>query len=291
MPSTFAPSALRTSLDPLRALTGTPLLDADEEHRLAEAYAAGRRAAQRLEAEGAEGPERARLAELVETGLRARSHLILANVRLVVAFARRHQDRGVPVVDLVQEGVVGLIAAVDGYDPARGTRFSSYAVAWIRRHVADAVSTRRAVRLPPKAERDVVVCRDAADSLVRELGRAPSTAAIAARTGFVTVHVERLLAADAPVVSLDAAGVEEGIAGGSGPRDHRAEEGVRAALSTLPDADRDVVERRFGLDGGGPRSARRVADELGRTPAWVRATERRALRTLRAHPAVSVLGA
>ncbi|MBW9206388.1 sigma-70 family RNA polymerase sigma factor [Mumia sp. zg.B53] len=283
-----APVPLR--LDPVRALTCTPLLSAEDERRLAEACAAGRRAAARLTSLEDPPGDRVALEETVDIGLRARSHLVLANMRLVVALARSHQHRGVPLGDLVQEGTLGLIAAVDRFDPSHGTRFSTYAVAWVRRHVSDGMSTRRAVRLPPRAERDAVSCREAAEALVHEAGRVPAPAAIAARTGLAVSVVERLMAADAPVVSLDAAGLDVAVVGGAASRDLTAEAAVREALRTLPEGDREVVERRFGLDGGGPRTARAVADELGRTTAWVRATERRVLRALRTHPAVSGLG-
>ena len=285
------PARVSLRPDPVRALTRTPLLSADDERHLAQVYAAGRRAAARLTTLDDPPGDRVALEATVEIGLRARSHLVLANMRLVVALARCHQDRGVPLGDLVQEGTLGLIAAVDRFDPSRGTRFSTYAVAWVRRHVSDGMSTRRAVRLPPRAERDAVSCREAADALVHEAGRVPAPAAIAARTGLAVPVVERLMAADAPVVSLDAAGPEVAVDGGATGRDLAAEAGVREALSTLPERDRDVVERRFGLDGGGPRTARAVAGELGCTTAWVRAAERRALRALRTHPAVSGLGA
>ncbi len=282
------PSAAPSPSAYARALTAVPLLTADEEVALAQTYGAGRAARARLESGGTAPDERVVLLETVARGSGARAHLVLANVRLVVAFARRLDGCGVPFADLVQEGVVGLMRAVDGFDPARGFRFSTYAASWVKRHIADAAGARRAVRLPPKAEVQALACRDAAEVLLRESGRAPSARAVAARVGIPETRVERLLAADAAPVPLDALDGECG--GEPGERvDPRVRWAVREALAVLPAGEREVVERRFGIDGGGARSVRAVALELGCGPEVVRAQERRALQTLRAHPAVGIV--
>lgn len=272
-----------------RALTDAPLLSAAEEAVLASTCAAGRAAAATLAgyADPA-GVERDDLEARVAAGVAARDRLILSNMRLVVSVARRFEGRGVVVTDLVQEGVLGLIAAVDGFDARRGTRFSSYAVAFIRRHVADAVRTRRAVRIPPRVERQLAACHEAAEALLHEQGRAPSARAVADRVGLAPDLLTRLVAADAPALSLDAlAGdlvddepLEEAI-------DRRSS--VRAVVDLLPRDEREVVELRFGLDGAGVRTVKAVGDELGRSVRWVRRVERRALARLRRHPALSAL--
>ncbi|WP_167008034.1 sigma-70 family RNA polymerase sigma factor [Mumia sp. ZJ430] len=286
---TFSP--LSTAPSPsayAHALTAVPLLSAQEEVALAETYAAGRAARERLlSAEVADGAREA-LAEVVAQGARARTHLVLANVRLVVSFARRLDECGVPFADLVQEGVVGLIRAVEGFDPSRGFRFSTYAAPWVKRHIADAAGSRRVVRLPPKAELQVVACREVAETLHRESGRAPSAGAVAERVGIPEDRVERLLAADTVPVSLDA--LESDVVAARGEAvDPRVCWAVREALAVLPEVEREVVERRFGIDGGGARSLRAVALELDCGLDVVRAQEQRALQTLRDHPAVAMV--
>ncbi|WP_370618988.1 sigma-70 family RNA polymerase sigma factor [Mumia sp. Pv 4-285] len=268
-----------------------PLLSLDEERALATTYAEGRHAAAQLADGGGSGPAAVVvLRRAIEQGDAARACLILAHVRLVTSIARHYRGRGVAEADLVQEGIVGLITAVDRFDASHGVRLSSYAVAFVRRHVADEVSSRRTVRLPPKAERDAVACREAADTLQRATGRHPSAAEIAQRVGLTVTLVERLRAADASPLSLAAAAAHVDVDAQSPPRDFCSGDctttTVRDAVATLPSDERDVVERRFGLDGAGSRAAHVVADELGRTTAWVRRTERRALRWLRSHPAV-----
>ncbi|KAA1423607.1 sigma-70 family RNA polymerase sigma factor [Mumia zhuanghuii] len=266
------------------------ILSAAEERALAAACVEGRRAAALLGDVHAVGTtSEAALLRAVESGEVARERLILAHVPLVAAIARRHVGRGVDEADLVQEGIVGLVTAVDGFDPSHGARFASYAIAFVRRHVSDAVSTRRTVRIPPKAERDVVACRQAYDALHRGSGRQPSATAVARRVGLAPSLVARLLAADAPTVSLDTAAalVVAGAAlapGATAPADVVAV--LRDAVTTMPADQRDVIERRFGLDGGGVRPVPAVARELGTTTAWVRRTERHALLYLRRHPAV-----
>ncbi|WP_262851761.1 sigma-70 family RNA polymerase sigma factor [Mumia quercus] len=282
------PSSASSARAYARVLTSVPLLSAEEEVALAEQCVKARAAVERLRADEVVARERADLARLVAQGARARRHLMLANMRLVVSFARRLDGCGVPVADLVQEGVIGLMRAVDGFDPELGFRFSTYATAWVKRHLADAAGTRRAVRLPPKAEMQALACRDAAEELRRRSGRAPSPKDVARRLALPEVTVERLLAADAVPVSLDAL-ESDAVAARDPEVDPRIGWAVREALAVLPRLEREVVERRFGIDGGGARSVRTVARELACAPDAVRARERRALQILKDHPAVATV--
>lgn len=282
------PSSLSSARAYARVLTSVPLLSAEEEVALAEQCVTARAAEERLRADDVAAYEHGELARLVAQGARARRHLVLANVRLVVSFARRLDGCGVPVADLVQEGVIGLMRAVDGYDPGLGFRFSTYAAAWVKRHLADAAGTRRVVRLPPKAELQALACRDAAEELRRRWGRAPSAKEVAQRLALPDLTVERLLAADAVPVSLDALEADA-VAAPDPEVDPQIGWAVREALAVLPRLEREVVERRFGIDGGGARSVRAVARELACGADAVRARERRALQILKGHPAVAMV--
>lgn len=239
--------------------------------------------------------EERELARLVSEGDdRARQALIEANLRLVVAMARRYQGLGLPFPDLVQEGTVGLIQAVDRFDWRRGRRFSTYAAWWIRQAIRRALTNdSRTIRLPSRLVAKQLATRRAAATLEAGLGRAATVEEIASMTGYDANAVA--VAEQAP---LAAASLNETVGGEEGgaqlvelvadqtARDPLAEaertaraEAVREALQSLRPRERDIVASHFGLDQE-PHTLEQIAGELHLAPERVRQIEQHALATL-----------
>jgi RNA polymerase primary sigma factor len=241
--------------------------------------------------------EERELARLAASGdRRARSRLIEANLRLVVSMARRYQGLGLSFPDLVQEGTVGLIQAVDRFDWRRGRRFSTYAAWWIRQSIRRALTNdSRTIRLPSRLVTKQLATRRAAASLEATLGRAPTIAEVAAATGYDPDAIA--IAEQAPLAS---ASLNEAVRGTDGAAqlldlvpDQAAQDpeeevekaaeaaAVRAAVARLRERERDIVISHFGLDGD-PHTLEEIACELHLAPERVRQIERHAFATLAA---------
>jgi RNA polymerase primary sigma factor len=235
------------------------------------------------------------LAKRIERGdLAAKEQLITHNLRLVVSIARRYQGTKLTLLDLIQEGTLGLIRAAEKFDWRKGLRFSTYATLWIRQAIGRALSNHsRAIRLPVAvAQRERKLARIRAE-LATALGREPDLAELAAAAGMEPSDLAALTAAARVVVSLDAplrdadeAGLADLIAG---PEEDVGEqvvvslerETVRSAVAALPEPAREVVKRRFGINGDPrPESHAKIALRLGRSTAEVRSIERAALADL-----------
>jgi len=238
--------------------------------------------------------EEVQLAKRVEAGDQAaRCRMIESNLRLVVAIAKPYRGRGLELLDLIQEGTLGLVRAVEGYDWRRGTKFSTYASWWIKHGIAQAILRARPVRVPgPVVDRATSV-RRAERELVSRLGRAPSGAEIASELGLTTEQVHEAQTAFAPVSSLDEPLTTEDDATGidvlvdtetPDPLESLVEESQEhefaARLAELPERGRKVIELRFGLRDGVVQTADKVAAELGVTRERVRQIELHALRRL-----------
>jgi RNA polymerase primary sigma factor len=238
--------------------------------------------------------EEVRLARRIESGdLRAKELMIESNLRLVFAIARSYRGRGVPFADLVQEGTIGLVRAVERFDHRRGLKFSTYAVWWIRRSVLDAVAGSQVIRIPAKANQQLSALRRAEAELGREgHGRAPAEA-IAERTGLSANTVGSLRRAARVTASLDepigdgmtALGdlvvderAEDPCASAIAREDHRE---VSAMLRLLPPRHREVVVRRYGLEQGRAQTHEEIGRSLGVGEERSRQIEREALHRLR----------
>jgi RNA polymerase primary sigma factor len=242
--------------------------------------------------------EEASLARRIERGeLEAKDELVLANTHLVPPIARRYRNQGLPWLDLVQEGFIGLIRAAEKFDYRRGHRFSTYAAWWIRQAIARAVAFKgRPIRLPvPVVERLRRISR-AEGRLAAELSRRPTIAEIAAMVDRETDEIEAILRAAHEVVSLDAARrrdgerplIDELADPGSGPElpegDAEPELDyslIMRLLDRLTSAERRVLELRFGLNGTVPHPRAGIGRELSISQWRVRSLELAALAKLR----------
>lgn len=231
---------------------------------------------------------------------RARDRLISANLRLVVAIARRYADRGVSLDELIAEGNVGLVTAVDNFNPEIGCRFSTYAAYWIRQSIAQSFA-RNGLRflLSRQDRRALAILESASDVFVAQNGRPPTDDELAARLGWsceqVRLHRGLMVTRRRPE-SLDDDATRSGVAMKNALQSHDAAPADTSpllpptALERLNDLEREVVQLRFGLSGTPPLHVRSIAAVVGRPVGDVRRTLVRALaqlkRTLGAHPGV-----
>jgi RNA polymerase primary sigma factor len=234
------------------------------------------------------------LAERIERGdLAARREMIERNLRLVHALAQWYRGRGVPYDDLVQEGSIGLVRAVERFDHRRAVRFSTYAVWSIRRSLADAVVDERAIRIPSNASHRLARILRAERELERSARGSPSTEAIAERTGLSVRGVRALREAASVTASLDEPVRENGTTLGELIADDHAvdpwrqtDEGERhrrlwSMVGMLPDRHREVLLSRYGLRGEEPETHAEIGARLGVGEERSRQLEREALHRLR----------
>src|SRR5436190_9062608 len=238
--------------------------------------------------------EEVELAKRIERGDQAaKNRMIESNLRLVVANAKRYRGLGLPVLDLIQEGILGLIRAVEKFDHRRGFKFSTYATWWIRQAMQRALQQQsRTIRIPVHVGQELARVRAAERRLSTELGRDPTPEEVAQAVDVSVQQLEELRSAERIPVSLEARVGSDGDTelgallpqDGPSPFDELevelAETSIRKALERLDDRGRTVIELRFGIGGSEPLPLREVARRMGLSAEGVRKLERRALRTL-----------
>ncbi len=281
-----------------------PLLSSAEEVELAQRIEKGTQAAGRLaELELLHGEEEVpfplrRIEErAVVDGLKAKEHLIRANLRLVVSIAKRYRSRSLSILDLVQEGNLGLIRAVDKFDYTRGFKFSTYATWWIRQAITRAIADQaRTIRIPVHMVETINKVVRVQRQMHQETGHEPTTLELSRAVDLSEAKVREILKLNQDTVSLETPmGEESDFSLGDTIEDDSAEmpadaatrtllnEAVSQALSELNEREQAVVRLRFGLDDGQARTLEEVGREFGVTRERVRQIESKTLAKLR-HP-------
>ena len=279
----------------LADLAATAPVSPAEEECLLEAITAGKTAARRLARHSTlTAGQRKNLEAKKEQGLAARDILIRANGRLVVSIAIQYTGRGLGLPELAQEGVLGLIRAIDKFDRSKGTRLSTYATYWIRQSISRAaIIQTRTIRLPVHKADYLRKVRQIIRRLTQELGHYPDLTEIAAQTGDTPDQIRQLLREGQDILSLEAPVGEDGatladfVESDSLPTLEAqvdstllADE-IRSALLTLTPRESRVVELRYGLRNGQPLTLQDVADRFGLTRERIRQIEHEALLKLR----------
>jgi len=235
------------------------------------------------------------LARRVSAGdAQAKSRMIESNLRLVVQVARRYLNRGLPLPDLIEEGNLGLMRAVDKFEPERGLRFSTYATWWIRHTITRALANQaRVIRLPVHVEMLLGRYAKEQERLTQTLGRTPTTGELAQALGTTEEQIEELMEIRRQPLSLDAPTTDQGRVADL-VADPSADPGARltaffreradlvSVFDDLAENERRVLRQRFGLEGGEPQTLEAIGRQLGLTRERVRQIESAGLRKLRA---------
>ena len=283
----------------LKEMARVPLLTAEEEIRLAKQYEQGRNARRRL-INVEEAADRERLETVVERGEAARAHLTKANTRLVVSIAKRYLGQGVPFLDLIQEGNLGLIKAVEKFDYRRGHRFSTYATWWIRQAITRALADQgRVIRLPVHLSDRIRKVYQTSQQLEQDWGRQPTPEEIATELGLPAQKVQWMLKVSQRPLSLEKpVGEEEDSELGSFIEDsssptptdsayhHLLQEKLEDILHSLTPREARILRLRFGLQDGRSYTLEEVGQKFGLTRERIRQIEHEALDRLR-HPSRS----
>jgi RNA polymerase primary sigma factor len=281
----------------LKEIGKVKLLDAALEVELAERILAGADAAERLAAVGPVSSEKELSDDrmLVRRGQQAKEALIEANLRLVVSIAKRYRNRGLAFLDLIQEGNLGLMRAVEKFDHTKGFKFSTYATWWIRQAITRAIADQaRTIRIPVHMVETINKVVWAQRQLLQDLGREPTAEEVASRVDFTIERVREIQRINQDTVSLEQPmGDEDDFSlsdliedrGAVVPDDAAArimlDEAVREALGQLSSREQDVVRLRFGLDDGKIRTLEEVGKAFGVTRERIRQIEAKTLAKLR----------
>jgi len=287
------------------------LLNAEQEVDLAKRIEAGLFAQEKLrqiDAKEIKKPTprmRKDLEAIAADGVRARNHLLEANLRLVVSLAKRYQGKGLTLLDLIQEGNIGLVRAVEKFDYTKGYKFSTYATWWIRQALQRAIADQgRTIRVPVHMVEQINKALRVKRDLSTELGREPTFEELGNVLEMTAERVEEILGYGRETLSLETPVGDDGTATfGEFIEDADAavpadvvdfgllQDRLRSVLDTLPDRSAAVMRMRFGLDDGRARTLDEVGKELGLTRERIRQIERDTLKELRKSEVASTLKA
>jgi RNA polymerase nonessential primary-like sigma factor len=280
----------------LNGIGRTALLSAAQEVELAKRIEAGVFAQHMLDtADKLNSTRRGELRQLVRDGHLAKNHLLEANLRLVVSLAKRYTGRGMPLLDLIQEGNLGLIRAVEKFDYTKGFKFSTYATWWIRQAITRGMADQsRTIRLPVHLVEQVNKLARIKRDLHQQLGREATHEELASEVGLTPEKVADLLDHARDPVSLDMpVGSEEDAPLGDFIEDGEATDAesavisgllhddLRRVLSTLDDREQSVIRLRYGLDDGQPHTLDQIGKRFGLSRERVRQIEREVMGKLR----------
>ncbi len=280
----------------LNGIGKTALLTAAQEVELAKRIEAGVFAQHMLEtAKRLQPKRREELSALVRDGRVAKNHLLEANLRLVVSLAKRYTGRGMPLLDLIQEGNLGLIRAVEKFDYAKGYKFSTYATWWIRQAITRGMADQsRTIRLPVHLVEQVNKLARIKRDLHQQLGREATNEELGKEVGLTPEKVADLLdhardpvSLDMPVGSDEDAPLGDFIEDGEATDAESAvisgllQDDLRRVLATLDDREQLVIRLRYGLDDGQPRTLDQIGRQFGLSRERVRQIEREVMSKLR----------
>lgn len=285
-----------------RQMAQEPLLTAAEEIDLAKRIEGGKLAREELKeridnGDTVEASDRLDYMEKIEEAQDAREHLGRANTRLVVSIAKRYMGQGLPFPDLIQEGNVGLMRAVDKYDYTRGNRFSTYATWWIRQAITRALAQKtRTIRIPLHMTERIRQMYRTAQVLEQDLGRRPTPEEIAEEMDIPTENVRSMMDASQHAIALERPVGDDGdsefgdfIEDQDTPEPaeaaahHLLQETIEDVLSELTPRQAHILRLRFGLGGGEQHTLEEIANKFGLSRERIRQLEKEALRRLR-HP-------
>lgn len=285
----------------LKEISATPLLTKEQELELVKKIETAKKASQeRSKTQGKITTKRKQILDgEIRAGRLAKNHLIKANTRLVVSIAKKYMGRGIPLLDLIQEGNVGLMRAVGKYDYHRGFRFSTYATWWVRQAIDRLIANfGRTIRVPVHMIDHIHRLYKTAHLLEQQMGRRPSAKEIAVEMGEDVKKVEMTLKASRSLLSLDSpVGDSDDSELGMFIEDDKSPnpselatynimmEKISEVIDTIPSREARVVRLRFGLDGP-KHTLQEVGDKLGLTRERIRQIEDKALKRLR-HPSKS----
>ena len=280
----------------LNGIGKTALLSAEDEVELAQAIEVGLYAEYKLNnAEKLTRAEKRDLKILAREGKKARSHLLEANLRLVVSLAKRYTGRGMPLLDLIQEGNLGLIRAMEKFDYAKGFKFSTYATWWIRQAITRGMADQsRTIRLPVHLVEQVNKLSRIKREMYQSLGREATNEELSEESGIDENKIEMLLRQSRDPVSLDMpVGTDEEAPLGDFIEDAEATDAetavvasmrhsdIRGVIDTLEKREQDVIRLRYGLDDGVPRTLDQIGRRFGLSRERVRQIEREVMAQLR----------
>lgn len=286
----------------LQEISEVPLLSAEEEVALAMRMEAGKQACEELKRSKSDSDRKAELLDTMQDGEDARTHLTAANSRLVVSIAKKYVGHGVVLSDLIQEGNLGLMRAVEKFDYKRGYKFSTYATWWIRQAITRAIADQgRTIRVPVHMHDQIRRAARMKQQLKQDLNREPTKEEIAEALDIAVEQLENILHSDRNLLSLDQpVGENNDAALGDFVRDRNVEaldesvaktglsDTIRQVLETLPPREANILKMRFGLGDGYHYTLEEIGEKYGVTRERIRQLEATALMRMR-HPSRSRL--
>ena len=279
----------------IEEITQTPLLTSDEEVSLSDSLNRAREARQRLAEGGLSEGERKNVQRIIDEGTAAQERLLMANTRLVVSVAKKYTHRGIPLVDLIHEGIIGLIRATKKFDPARGNRFSTYATWWIRQAITRAIDNNaRTIRLPVHRSVEINRLSFTKNRLIQELGRDPNEDELAEALDTTPEQIRDTLSISIAPISLelpqdddenrtlaDVIPDVDTVSPEESTIQNLKQQQVREVLDALPMREAQVLMLRYGFQDGRSHTLQEVGNKMGITRERVRQIESQAMKRLR----------